>query len=491
MTAAMAKMRSESLHSLLGSVPAERTAPDMPVSNLCLDSRKARSGSLYFALPGSRTDGREHVRQAIDAGATAVLYEAVGAKESFDDAPVPCIPVANLRRYVGKVADIFYREPSKHVHIVGITGTNGKTTTAWICASALNALGLKSEMIGTLGIGDPHRLRSSPVTTPDPVALHAAIRDSVARESRNLCLEVSSHALEQDRTAGIRFDTVVFTNLTPDHLDYHGAMQEYQSAKEKLFTSYPSQTAVVNADDEFGRRLAESAIAEQVITYGQSRCDVRIEKIESGIDGIEVDLSLFAAPLHISSRLVGSVNAINLAASAAIMHALRIAPGDIESALSSVMPPPGRMEKLSDSPATFIDFAHTPDALEHALKSVNSISSGKVWVVFGCGGSRDAAKRPVMGKVAESNADVVILTDDNPRDEDPQAIVEQIAGGMSAAAIVNHDRESAICHAVLNAGENDAVLVAGKGHETTQTYGQVAVPFEDRTAVMQALGERK
>ena len=463
---------------------------DISIDNLCLDSRKARSGSLFFAVPGTCQDGRDHIAQAMQAGASAVLYEAEGwTIDGVDEERV--FGVSNLRRHIGSVADVFYDKPSSQMHVVGITGTNGKSTCAMLTAQSLKRLGNSCGVIGTLGCGFPENLRQGSLTTPDPISLHRDLALFVRQQARYVCLEVSSHSLDQARNEGVRFGTVVFTNITRDHLDYHGTQEHYRASKSKLFTESSASSAVLNIDDSFGRSLVEMSTAERIVTYGSGVADVRLLDCIADIHGMSLSLRIEGQTFNVRSELLGRINATNILTVAAVLHALEFEVDDIERGLTGLKPIAGRMERIpgtAGQPAVFVDYAHTPDGLENALTSLRELTRGRLWCVFGCGGDRDDEKRPMMGAIAERIADEVVVTDDNPRNENPQRIARQIADGMSSKPKIVHERSDAIRYAIDQAEPLDTVLIAGKGHETTQTYRHEIRSFSDRKFAAGLLG---
>ena len=479
----------EYLSNLLGGLREVDKENDILIEDLCLDSRKVSTGSLFFAIPGEVEDGRRHIQQAIQAGARAVVYESEGwSMERQDDSRL--IGVRDLRRQIGTVADVFYGKPSSKMHVVGITGTNGKSTCASLTAQAFEALGKKCGIVGTLGSGFPAELSESSLTTPDPVSLHQNLASLLEAGAEYLCLEVSSHSLDQSRTKGVRFSTVVFTNLSQDHMDYHRSQEHYRASKAKLFVESTASSAILNIDDEFGRSMLGKTSCTREFTYGSAPADIQLQDCISTRRGLVLKIAVQGRSIEVQSELLGGFNGINLTTVAAVLHAHEFELADIERALHAVKPVAGRMERISGSsaqPEVFVDYAHTPDGLKSALQSLREITEGNLVCVFGCGGNRDDEKRPIMGAISEKHADHVIVTDDNPRGESPQAITRRILEGMRSKPKVIHDRREAIRSAVKGCGRNDTILIAGKGHETTQTYGSKVIPFSDREAVTDAL----
>ena len=477
------------LSGLLSGLYDIDQAQDMIIDDLCLDSRKAREGSLFFAVPGGSQDRRENTSEAIQAGASAVLFESDGW--TFDGAnPQRTFGISNLRRHIGPVADVFYDRPSSKNHVVGITGTNGKSTCAILTAQSLQRLGRSCGVIGTLGSGLPGHFRQSSLTTPDPISLQRELALLVRQGVKYVCLEVSSHSLDQSRNEGVRFGTVVFTNLSRDHLDYHRTEEHYRTSKSKLFTKSAASSAVLNIDDAFGRSLISMSNAERIVTYGTGEADVRLLDCVADIDGVSISIGVETQTIQVRSALLGRFNATNILTVAAVLHALDFDVADIEHGLADLEPVAGRMERIPsapEQPAVFVDYAHTPDGLENAMTSLRELISGRLWCVFGCGGNRDDEKRPLMGAIAERVADEIIITDDNPRDEDPKFIARRIMDGMRSNPTVIHERDDAIRYAIGQAARQDAVLVAGKGHESTQTYRDKVRPFSDRSIITEVL----
>jgi UDP-N-acetylmuramoyl-L-alanyl-D-glutamate--2,6-diaminopimelate ligase len=464
---------------------------DVPVRALAIDSRMVQPGDLFIAYPGVAADGRRFVGDAVARGAAAVLYEADGF--AAPAVGVPCVGVPDLRRRLGTIADRFYASPSHELTVVGVTGTNGKTTCTQLLAQALDEPERRCGIIGTLGYGFPGALDTSLHTTPDAVTVHRLLREFRDAGAGYVSMEVSSHALDQGRVNAVAFNVAVFTNLTRDHLDYHGDMQAYGAAKAGLFAVPGLKTAVINADDAFGRALLNRFGRDiRVVTYGLESGGVKARSLNLSPKGIALRIASPAGPARLTSPLLGRFNAYNLLAAFATLLALGIGPADAAHHLSRARPAAGRMERFGGrggAPLVVVDYAHTPDAIEQVLMALRAHTSGKLVCVFGCGGDRDRGKRPQMGRIAESLADRVILTDDNPRTEDPEAIVAEIQAGMSNPATVIRERREAIAHAIAAAGPADIVLVAGKGHEDYQQVGQERLPYSDRSTVRELLGE--
>jgi len=489
------KDAAKSLKELLKGIVEINDKDNRMVTGISLNSEAIQAGNLFCALVGHKAHGLNYAAQAIQRGACAVIWEADTLKDDVVmlealSKHVPLIPVVNLKQRLGFIAERFFNEPSKQLYMIGITGTNGKTSCSQFIAQALNPDGA-SCVIGTLGNGFVDKLEQATHTTPDAITLHKLLAEYQSGQAKNVVMEVSSHGLQQGRVAGVEFDMAIFTNLSRDHLDYHGDMSAYGNAKRMLFDMPGIKTAIINVDDDFGLRLADSLEGKiKVIRYGvthhDQHLDARASKVRLDTAGIHFDVITRWGSGIVSSPLLGRFNVSNLLA---VLSALLCKGVRFEEALlriSRLNNVAGRMERIANSrgEALFVvDYAHTPDALGKALQSlrqhVDSKKQGKLWCVFGCGGDRDQGKRPQMGEVAEQNADYVIVTDDNPRTEAASHIVAQILSGMRKQQDVTviHDRVAAIEHAVMNAGEYDVVLVAGKGHEAYQIIGNDKRPY--------------
>ena len=477
------------LGELLGSWLPDPEYAAVEVRHLAFDSRQVTDSTLFFAYPGIEGDGRQFIEQAVAAGASAVVCEKGWDLEGLDTT-IPVIPLHDVRAKIGVVADRFFDCPSEGLFIVGITGTNGKTSCAHMLVQSFAALGVNSGLIGTLGWGFADELQVNPLTTPDPISLHHMLKQLKDKGATHVCMEVSSHALAQGRVSGVSFDAALFTNLTHDHLDYHVGFEEYAGAKARLFDCETLRFAVINKDDEFGRKLVDSTAAP-VWTYGLEQGDVRTRRIETGIDGLKLTFATRAGQIDARPKLIGRINTHNLLAVVAVLLADGTTSSMVAAAINRLHPVPGRMELFQrgrTAPSVVVDYAHTPDALERALLSVREHCSGRLWCVFGCGGDRDRTKRPLMGTIAERLADVVIVTDDNPRHEQPQSITDEIVTGMARNPRVMNDRTAAIQSAISHADTDDWILIAGKGHETTQQVGDEFLLMDDRSTVSRCLG---
>ncbi|WP_240097478.1 UDP-N-acetylmuramoyl-L-alanyl-D-glutamate--2,6-diaminopimelate ligase [Thermomonas flagellata] len=474
----------------------EGLAAELAVTGLVQDSREVRPGDAFVAIAGFGAHGLHFADAAKAAGAAAVLYEPPAPPEL--PPPPDAIPVPGLRARLGAMADTFHGHPSAAMTTVGVTGTNGKTSTVQLLAQAWTLRGQKAGTLGTLGAGIWPQAVPTGFTTPLVLRLHALLAQLRDEGAQALAMEVSSHALDQGRVDGVQFDVAVFTNLTRDHLDYHGDMARYGAAKAKLFDWPGLRAAAVNLDDPFGRELYER-VRGKVRAFGFSSrgapgASVRAEDLRLDADGIGFLLHAGGQAHPVRSPLLGRFNVDNLLAVATTLHALGMAPALVAQTLSQLLPVDGRMQRLGGDgrPLVVVDYAHTPDALEQALASLRGHTAGRLWCVFGCGGERDAGKRPQMAAIAERLADVVIVTDDNPRGEDGDAIVAGIVAGFARpqAVQVQRDRAAAIAQAVAGAGADDVVLIAGKGHEPYQEIAGVRHPFDDVQVARAALEGR-
>ncbi|MGZ5103072.1 MAG: UDP-N-acetylmuramoyl-L-alanyl-D-glutamate--2,6-diaminopimelate ligase [Usitatibacter sp.] len=470
----------------------------VPLADLTADSRSVKMGSIFVAYPGTALDGRAFIADAIARGATAVIWERSGFawNERWE---IPNLGVEGLRGKISEIAGHVFGNPSDSLWMTGVTGTNGKTSVSQWIASALDGLGRRSAVIGTLGNGLVGERVEAKNTTPDPIVLQRLLADYLRRGARCVAMEVSSHGLDQARVAGIKYDTAVFTNLTRDHLDYHGTMEAYAEAKFALFRARGLAHRVINIDDDWGASFAER-LGGGVITYGRARgarggANPRIaaSSIDLSEAGVRFRVDSEWGGGEVRARVLGAFNVSNLLA---VLGALLAAGVAFEAAIEAVcalVPVPGRLERVGGgaSPLVVIDYAHTPDALEKALEALRpTVGSGhRLVCVFGCGGDRDAGKRPLMGKAAARLSDHVIVTSDNPRSESPGAIISQVLAGIPGGAEAIEDRQVAIFSAVHQARPGDVVLLAGKGHETYQEIAGVRHPFSDREVARAALAE--
>ncbi|WP_049621238.1 UDP-N-acetylmuramoyl-L-alanyl-D-glutamate--2,6-diaminopimelate ligase [Frateuria defendens] len=472
------------LDRLLQGIADAADLGGLAVSGLSLDSRRVRPGEAFLALRGTREHGIAYAAQAAANGAAVVLAEAPAEADAALDVPV--LWIDGLHAQVGELAARFYGRPSQALRITGVTGTNGKTSTVQLLAQAFEFLGQRAATIGTLGAGLHGRLDEGERTTPDAISVQRLLADFRDRGASQVAMEVSSHALEQGRVGAVAFEVAAFTNLTRDHLDYHGSMAAYGAAKAKLFAWPGLKAAVVNIDDGFGRELAASLSASlrvlRTSANGDAQAEVAATHIVTAAQGLSFELRLPGGTAAVHSALLGRFNVANLLTVAGCLAAMAVPLARIVAALESLRPIDGRMNRLGGhdgQPLVVVDYAHTPDALEQALAAVRAHCAGRLVCVLGCGGERDAGKRPQMGAIAERLADVAIVTDDNPRGEDGDAIVAQILAGMRHPAAVQRDRAAAIRQALDQAQAGDAVLIAGKGHETYQEGPHGKRPFDD------------
>ena len=474
------------------------------VSGLSMDSRRTRAGDLFLACHGTRTSGIHYLQAAVDAGAVVIAAEAdAGVAEVIGDVPV--IAVNNLRSKTGIIAARFYGHPSQRMNVVGITGTNGKTSIASFIAQALSAMpGHKVGLIGTLGYGPYLNLTTGPNTTPDPVTVQQTLAEFVQQGIDTAIMEVTSIGLDQGRVIGVDFNLGILTNLTIDHLDYHGDMQTYAEAKKQLFTSHGIRHAILNLDDAYGRKLAGEIAGQVSVTgYGlvnrrpnnteiDNRTPALVAAVEEDNQGMVLAVKSPWGEARLNTLMSGRYNAYNLLASLAALCLLDLPFAQVITQLSRVTPVPGRLERFGGGaqPEVYVDYAHTPDALQHVLNYLRSRCTGKLVCVFGCGGDRDRSKRARMGAIAEACADQIILTNDNPRFEDPAAIIRDILTGITDpdAVQIQPDRSAAISSAIQTAAAGDIVLIAGKGHETYQEIAGQRYPFSDRQLVRNLFG---
>ncbi len=508
------------LSALLHDIAEVRGQDDREITGMSLDSRNASQGDLFFACAGQDSHGMEFFEDVVKAGVAAVALEPTNdsswddkvSSNIQDEQRVPVYRIDDLKGLIGVIADRFYGHPSRNVCVIGITGTNGKTSCSHFLAKSLDSSSGKVKsrcgVIGTLGYGLYSNLHAASHTTPDAIRVHSLLSEMYQQDAGHVVLEVSSHALDQGRVNGVEFDIAVFTNLSRDHLDYHEDITSYAAAKKRLFDFPGLKAAVINSDDVVGRELL-AGLSESVdaVAYGFSSQ----KDLQSGtgkyecVLGSELELNKNGLSFHvtspwgegkISSQLLGEFNASNILAVLSVLLKLGFSFEQVQEQAMSLTTVSGRMERISVSellprsqPLVVIDYAHTPDALEHVLMALRGHGDGKLVCVFGCGGDRDKGKRPLMGAVAEKYSDQVILTDDNPRTESSQKIIEDVLSGIndSSSVIVEQDRAKAITRAIQNAHQDDVVLVAGKGHEEYQLKGDRKIPFSDHDEVRRCL----
>ncbi|HEY4293604.1 UDP-N-acetylmuramoyl-L-alanyl-D-glutamate--2,6-diaminopimelate ligase [Luteibacter sp.] len=488
------------LNDLLQGFASSTGAGDIVVSGLSLDSRDITAGDAFVALRGTKDHGMEFAAKAVAQGAVAIL-----AEPPFDasDRGVPVIGVDGLREKTGAIAARYFGDPSAAFDVVGVTGTNGKTSTVQLIAQALAFLGRKPATVGTLGAGLHGAMAEGERTTPDAISMQALLGEFRDAGATHVAMEVSSHALEQSRVNAIAFDVAVFTNLTRDHLDYHGTMEAYGAAKAKLFAFESLRTAVINVDDPFGAKLAKGLPGgvtklrtSMASDSTEKDAEVRADIIVTSAKGLSFNLNTPWGMRTVRSALLGRFNVANLLAVAAVLGALNEPFERIHAALESLEPVNGRMSRLGGDgrkPLVVVDYSHTPDSLKQALLALRSHTKGRLICVFGAGGDRDQGKRPIMAGIAERLADVVIVTDDNPRTEDGDTIIAQIVTGFShpETVMVERDRAQAIALALADAKADDVVLIAGKGHETYQEGPEGKRPFDDLAVAREAMESSK
>ncbi len=455
-------------------------APDVEITGLHYRSSDVRPGGLFFCVPGFKADGHDFAPDAVERGAAAVVSErplGVGAAE---------VVVPSVREAMGPVAARFYGDPTARLAVVGITGTNGKTTTAFLTRAILERSGRKTGLLGTVKSIVGGREETVERTTPEAIDLQATFRRMLDAGDDACVMEVSSHALELGRAEGIRFACRVFTNLTQDHLDFHPDMEAYFMAKRRLFDG--PGPAVVNVDDDYGNRLADDV--SEPITYAvESKADYRAREVSFDPAGSSFTCETPDGPVAIETRLPGLFNVQNALAGIAATHSLDVGLDVARAALAEAERVPGRFEPVDEGQAftVLVDYAHTPEALENVLLAARELDAGRLLCVFGCGGDRDRDKRPVMGAIAGRLADVAIVTSDNPRSEEPRAIIDEIVAGAGGVLEIEPDRREAIVRAVEEARPGDVVLIAGKGHEQGQQFRDRTVPFDDREVAREAL----
>ena len=497
-------------------VPAERldwkAVGALGIRRLINDSRAVRPGDTFVAYPGQSRDGREFIPQALARGAASVLWERAGFRWN-PRWRAPNLGVRQLRRNAGEIASRMHGRPSARLHLIGVTGTNGKTTCSQWIAQALTRCGRRCAVIGTLGYGVRAPLRPLANTTPDALWLHAQLAEFARRGAQAVAMEVSSIGLDQDRVAGVEFDVALFTNLSRDHLEYHRTMRRYGEAKARLFAWQTLRHAVVNLDDDFGAALARGIGRPglEVIGYGFTAARgaplarVTGSNLVTSARGVSFDAKTPWGAARVTSPVLGRHNAYNLLGTLAVLLASGVTLRKAVAALSALMPVPGRLQRVGGGPRPLVvvDYAHTPDALEQALTTLRGLldsnasrltpHTSRLICVFGCGGERDRGKRPQMGRVAAALADRVVITSDNPRGEDPRQIIEDIVGGVRRAGggmAIEPDRRAAILRAVQEARRGDIVLLAGKGHEEYQEIRGARRPFSDAAVAREAVERR-
>jgi len=469
------------------------------VTEVQASSNLVSPGTLFVAIAGTKVDGHSFLCEAAERGAVAAVVQQKTQRPAGLPGQFPLIPVPDCKVALSRIAAWRYGDPSQALRTIGITGTNGKTTSSWLVFHLLNQLGLPALRTGTLGaaFGEGGSVEGT-LTTPDAIQLQRLMSEALGRNLVSCVMEVSSHALDQARSDAVAFDVAAFTNLTRDHLDYHVTMEAYFSAKRKLFSlladsSKPHRTAVIGIDDEYGARLYQELKREsriQTVSFGfDPSSDICISRYSEDMRGSSMSLSFAGESYEVYSAFIGRHNAQNIATAFGCVVGLGLPASLVAARLGKLPQVPGRLERVHDAdPSVYVDYAHTPDALEKALQSLRAITPGKLWVVFGCGGDRDGGKRPLMADVAAALADGVVVTSDNPRTEDPMDIIAQIVGGQSgpgikSSGIIEPDRRKAIAAALASAGAGDVILIAGKGHEEYQIIGTTKHHFSDQEEV--------
>lgn len=467
---------------------------DREVTGLAYDSRRVTPGMLFVAVKGQHTDGHDYIQNAIDRGAVAVICERNG----FLQQRATKIKVTDSRAALAQASAAFYQQPSEKLKVIGVTGTNGKTTVAFMVKHILETAGIKTGLLGTIRYEIGERVIPASRTTPESLEVQQMLAQMVKAGCKACVMEVSSHALEQHRVLGVQYDVTLFTNLTQDHLDYHKEMENYYQAKKKLFKNWPNankrRTAVINIDDVYGQRLAQEADAEVNVQYAITQsAPIRAKAIQLGCDGTQMVVQTPEGEFPCRLPLMGRHNIYNALAAIGAARALEASVATIQKGLASMPPVPGRLESIQQGQpfAVVVDYAHTDDALKNVLSTLRELTTGRLLLLFGCGGNRDAGKRPKMGKVAAELADEAIITSDNPRKESAATIAQQVDEGFRsvkpAGARVELDRRRAIDEILRMAQPNDTVLIAGKGHEIYQEFEDTVIPFDDRAFARETL----
>lgn len=473
-------------------------APPVAVTGIASDSRQLEPGFLFLACAGMSGHGLDYLEAAREAGVAAVAWDRTTGREPADIG-VPLIAIDDLAGKLGEIANRYHGRPSERLGVVGVTGTNGKTTVAWLIAECAAMLDERCGYLGTLGHGVDEIVIGEGMTTPPVVELHGRLADFVDAGASWAAIEVSSHALAQHRVDGVRFEAALFTNLSRDHLDYHRDMEAYFESKARLFLECAPRYRIINLDSEYGARLA-AMCGQDVVTVSthfdrvaNGRPYVFVRSVVATEHGSDIRFASSWGEGRFLLPLPGDFNVANAALVLALMLVKGVSLDAACRSLENVTAPPGRMQRVpGDVPAVYVDYAHTPHALEVALRALRAHCRGKLWCVFGCGGNRDAGKRPQMGRIAERLADRCVITSDNPRHEAPQAIIDDIVAGLAAPqrATVIEERAAAIAWAIREAAPADAILVAGKGHENYQQFGDERRPFSDFALALAALARR-
>lgn len=463
------------------------------IDALCADSRAVKPGVLFFAYPGTHFDARNYIPAALAAGASAIIYEPQNFDVPKDLVDAPCFAIENLVEKLGEIAARFYNYPASKLTVIGVTGTNGKTTIAYQLAQAYALLGRKARYIGTIGEGPWDALATTHNTTPGALELQALLAKYVAEGVTEVCMEVSSHALAQYRTAGVRFAQAIFTNLSLDHLDYHGSMEAYAAAKAKLFASANLGAAIINVDDDASARMHAAVVTgAKVYQYGRSaHADFHLLDSKLALSHTKLAFTSPEGVIHSDIQSPGGFSVYNALAIAASLCVSGYQAATVAALLPKLKAAPGRMECILQTPLVFMDYAHTPDALENVLQTIKPLAKGRVLTVFGCGGDRDKSKRPLMAAAAARYSDICIVTSDNPRTEVPEKIIEDVLAGLPKTATYEAivDRRAAMRRALELAKPEDIILLAGKGHETYQIIGEQKFDFDEKQIVRELAHE--
>ena len=489
------KSKAHNLQDLLIGIV---DAPTVEYNNICDDSRNVKKGTVFFALKGLSSDGCDFIESAINSGACAVVYEPPYDLSNIETS-IPIIAVEDLQLEISNIVSRHYESTINEMSIIGVTGTNGKTTVSWLIHQGFKKIGYKSGYIGTLGYG-LENLNLNELTTPSCMKLHKILSEFQNSGVEYVVMEISSHAIDQRRIEGINFNSVIFTNLSRDHIDYHGNMENYSETKAKLFLERQSKIKIININDSFGRSLIER-VDEEVISTSIEPINIdkdkfiSVTKYETNGSGFDIDLKSSWGTFKTHVPLLGTFNIENVIQTIALFLSLGFSLSKIQTIIEGMKAPLGRMESVDVDnnhllPKVLVDFSHTPDALKLSLQSIRDHYDGKIWCVFGCGGDRDRGKRKMMGNIAERYADYVIVTSDNPRNENPEKIISDILEGISSEVETIVSREEAINFAIMKANKNEIILIAGKGHESYQKIGEETLKFSDHKISKRSLIRR-
>ena len=489
------KSKAHNLKDLLYGI---KDAPPIKYNNICDDSRYVNKGTVFFAVKGLSSDGCDFIESAINSGACAVVYEPPYDLSNIETS-IPIIAVEDLKLEIANIVSRHYESSINEMSIIGVTGTNGKTTVSWLIHQGFKKIGYKSGYIGTLGYG-LENLNLNELTTPSCMKLHKILSEFQNSGVEYVVMEISSHAIDQKRIEGINFNTVIFTNLSRDHIDYHGNMKNYGETKAKLFLERKSKIKIININDSFGRSLIER-VDEEVISSSIEPINIdkdkfiSVTKYEANGSGFDIDLNSSWGTFKTHVPLLGTFNIENVIQTIALFLSHGFSLSKIQTIIEGMKAPSGRMESVYVDnshllPKVLVDFSHTPDALKLSLQSIRDHYDGKIWCVFGCGGDRDRGKRKMMGNIAERYADYVIVTSDNPRNENPEKIISDILEGISSKVETIVSREEAINFAIMKANKSEIILIAGKGHESYQKIGEQTLEFSDHKVSKRSLIRR-